>query len=678
MKNNRKGFTIVELVIVIAVIAILAAVLIPTFVSLNRKAQVASDTALVKNLNTALASKVEGCKTMSEALTAAAEFGFDVAKINAKASANEILWDSVNNVFCYFDSEKGEIAYIPDFEGAKDAKEIDYWVIASTPSTTYSTYIYGYEGTDAITTATGIDVSAYEGLDVNFTTDAAVTATVVTNGGNLTIKAANANVNHYGYASVVTVDAVKGESYHIFGTVQFVEIKSGRVEIESGASVNAVFAATAGVKVDVVSGATVTTVAAPADVEVTVTGATLTTGDKASIEASATLFAGGLGTEAKPYLIADAEQLKNIGTKYDTYAYYKVMDGVKTIDCAGVNRINLNGSFNGNGATLANVDGVLFNYVGTGAESKAVVIENFTVMFEGGAGVVRVCATPTLTFKNVTAIGYLIEDWNGAVFLRYGTENYNMDDVAGFDYTVNFENCASSAELYSSQNAYSSILVGHAYQGAGHTATINVDKATDAGVNGTTLYYTGADKVPFGYKYYGAQDGAAVVVKVDGADADKGKITGETVVPVTSNKHPAKGDNAWTLDTESDITKVIVKLNFQYTLWTENYADKIDGQAGVGGQIGDEIVLEVKNGETVDVFSKITAIEIKTGSDKWDYEIKNGKLIIYMTADNQYVDGTVKVIAEQYTSGSNIAKYKGTATVVSKDASKGETEWSIK
>ena len=30
-KNNRKGFTIVELVIVIAVIAILAAVLIPTF-----------------------------------------------------------------------------------------------------------------------------------------------------------------------------------------------------------------------------------------------------------------------------------------------------------------------------------------------------------------------------------------------------------------------------------------------------------------------------------------------------------------------------------------------------------------------------------------------------------------------------------------------------------------------
>lgn len=38
-RNNKKGFTIVELVIVIAVIAILAGVLIPTFSGIIKKAQ---------------------------------------------------------------------------------------------------------------------------------------------------------------------------------------------------------------------------------------------------------------------------------------------------------------------------------------------------------------------------------------------------------------------------------------------------------------------------------------------------------------------------------------------------------------------------------------------------------------------------------------------------------------
>ena len=61
MKNtNKKGFTIVELVIVIAVIAILAAVLIPTFASIVKKANIAADTQLAKNLNTVLTTAAIG------------------------------------------------------------------------------------------------------------------------------------------------------------------------------------------------------------------------------------------------------------------------------------------------------------------------------------------------------------------------------------------------------------------------------------------------------------------------------------------------------------------------------------------------------------------------------------------------------------------------------------------
>ena len=53
-KNGRKAFTIVELVIVIAVIAILAAVLIPTFSNIIKRSQISADTQLCRNLNTVL------------------------------------------------------------------------------------------------------------------------------------------------------------------------------------------------------------------------------------------------------------------------------------------------------------------------------------------------------------------------------------------------------------------------------------------------------------------------------------------------------------------------------------------------------------------------------------------------------------------------------------------------
>lgn len=56
MKKIRKAFTITELVIVIAVIAILAAVLIPTFTNVIRRAKISNDTQTVASLNTALSA----------------------------------------------------------------------------------------------------------------------------------------------------------------------------------------------------------------------------------------------------------------------------------------------------------------------------------------------------------------------------------------------------------------------------------------------------------------------------------------------------------------------------------------------------------------------------------------------------------------------------------------------
>ena len=114
MKSNKKGFTIVELVIVIAIIAILAAVLIPTFASLVRKANVSADTQLVRNLNMAVeiekASSSAKHSTMHEALMTAQAAGYDVDTIVAKSGYN-IAWDSANDRFVLVDKDAKKYIY---------------------------------------------------------------------------------------------------------------------------------------------------------------------------------------------------------------------------------------------------------------------------------------------------------------------------------------------------------------------------------------------------------------------------------------------------------------------------------------------------------------------------------------------------------------------------------------
>ena len=107
--TNKKGFTIVELVIVIAVIAILAAVLIPTFSNLIKKANVSNDTAIAKNLNTAAISAQ--ADTFGQAIEAAKEAGYLVSHLNAKAENIFFVWEDETNQFLLYDLKAGKVLY---------------------------------------------------------------------------------------------------------------------------------------------------------------------------------------------------------------------------------------------------------------------------------------------------------------------------------------------------------------------------------------------------------------------------------------------------------------------------------------------------------------------------------------------------------------------------------------
>lgn len=242
-KNLKKGFTIVELVVVIAVIAVLAAVLIPTYKDLVNSAHESKDTQLVRNLNTALTSG-EKHETMADALAAAASYGYNIEKINASATDKEILWDSVNDLFCYYDTENAKVSYVPKFEPTAEVKDYQYWTISDAVSEKFSTYYIGTES--EVNTTKGFDAGTSSVSVVNYTNDGEAQNVVIrTNNefGKLTINAPLDEVVHYGAVGDLDIVAVKMGSYNEHGAVNGVAtLTYGKINVKNEGKISVIIA----------------------------------------------------------------------------------------------------------------------------------------------------------------------------------------------------------------------------------------------------------------------------------------------------------------------------------------------------------------------------------------------------------------------------------------------------
>ena len=253
-KKLKRAFTITELVIVIAVVAILAAVLIPTFANIIDKANESADTQTVASLNKILSAEqvVSGEKpeTMSEVVEQAASGGYLVSALTPTSEGNDILWDRESNRFVLADSS-GEIIYKDSATTATETDE-NFWKIYASESeinedrsdgaNKYSIYLadgFSFSGERALDVTVGVDVGSNEDVTVRYADTAAETAIFRTDGGSLTIDNALGTQQHYGTADTVSVVATDTQNcYHEYGTVSSVQIASGKIVVtDSAASV---------------------------------------------------------------------------------------------------------------------------------------------------------------------------------------------------------------------------------------------------------------------------------------------------------------------------------------------------------------------------------------------------------------------------------------------------------
>ncbi len=473
--NKRKGFTIVELVIVIAVIAILAAVLIPNISNLVKKANASADESLVRNLNTALSMDVEKHQTMDAALEAALKNGgYELTTIVTKNKDNKILWDSKNDCFVYLNGNT--IKYLPNTKEVKDVKDWDYFeildklpdggTIANTQK--YSVYLAGDAYTGTVVTPVGFDAGKNAVSKITFATEGAVSALINTNGGELVVNATNANVEHRGEATIVTIEAVATASYHENGKVNEIKLEKGRVVVEAKAEVGSILvtAKTVGtasdgtktVSVEVKDNASLGAVGTKENITLSeiVKGASE---NQIVGQIDNSNFAGGFGTEKAPYLISNVQQLLNV--KSDKNVYYKLIadlevafNELKTAKWFGhdwysyycINR--LQGVLDGNGHSIKLPETAAFDsekssvYASLIYKATDATVENL-ILIQGNV----VCDATCVTIQNVTTKGDLTFANNAGVFVGNAYKE------------VTLLNCRNEANVNS--YSYSAVFVGY-------------------------------------------------------------------------------------------------------------------------------------------------------------------------------------------------------------------------
>ena len=127
-KRNKKAFTLVELVIVIAVLIILAAIAIPTVSGVIGDANKASDVATAKNIEMAIKYAIaqneilenDQIETVGAALEAS---GLTTGVLNAKRDGYEFYYNTTNDtVTCKKPGENGETVEADEIKLTEDVE----------------------------------------------------------------------------------------------------------------------------------------------------------------------------------------------------------------------------------------------------------------------------------------------------------------------------------------------------------------------------------------------------------------------------------------------------------------------------------------------------------------------------------------------------------------------------
>lgn len=241
--NKKRGFTLVELLVVIAILAVLATVSIVGYASFSKKAKISNDKSLITQLNLALQADevLDGkANTPTEALAIVEESGYIVPKLTPTTTNYDIVWNQNDNQFALLD-ENGKVVF-----GKLSEKAYENWAFIDDYNDSliqkhlFSAYINdNYSGFEFNDLKAGIDLGNNKTISkVTYTNTSSLESKAIiirTNSAitDVEIDATKDTINHYGAAGIVNIEAIGSNSYHEFGSTSIVTLKEGHLVVEN-------------------------------------------------------------------------------------------------------------------------------------------------------------------------------------------------------------------------------------------------------------------------------------------------------------------------------------------------------------------------------------------------------------------------------------------------------------
>ena len=481
MKKLKKGFTLVELVIVIAVIAVLAAVLIPTFSGIVQKSKVTADIQTCEAINNVIAT----AESMDEVVAEMEANDISVTKLSATAANHKFFWDETSKQMVLMNGKFEVVNETTTF----DAGEAKLWQpvkkgseVALTDKFVLNYYLTQDTNTNFnITTLSHLDTGSHK-----ITGDVSIESTV--SGGeahltgmfaDVTINTPNSDVIQNGTIENLNVVAVANNSLEINGYVGALAITAGKVDVKDTAYVKELTVKATEAKV--VNAGVIEKLAKDANATITTEGtnANFTNNGGTVVDvAQSGVNESAVKTGNFALTIEDVAGLENFRDAVNGGATFKgitvnlaanqtftLADGWTPIgEFARAEALKgFQGTFDGNGSTIANL-----NNDGYVPSEQALFSNNTTIKdrYEfnyGFFGYVSNATIRNLNFSNVT-----INIPVGATY--YGD---SVAAVAGYSYgnlTISNVDVATESSVTSAITAYDGVagILGRAYGDGTH------------------------------------------------------------------------------------------------------------------------------------------------------------------------------------------------------------------